>query len=183
MSTAILELPKTARWTIDPAHSAVAFSVKHLMIATVRGRFESFRASVDAPDGDPLKARIEATIDAASIATGTKDRDAHLKSPDFFDAEGFPTLTYVSRRVHAQGDGYRVVGDLTIRGTTLEVPLDLAIEGHAKDPWGKERVAFTAKGVIDRRAFGLTWNAALETGGFVVGDEVKITIEGQLVAA
>lgn len=177
-----IQLPKHARWTIDPAHSAVEFSVKHLMIATVRGRFESFRATVETQGGDPATAKVRAEIDAASIATGAADRDAHLRSPDFFDAPAHPTLVYVSRRVERARDGYRVVGDLTIRGVTREVPLELAIEGAAKDPWGKDRVAFTAHAKIDRREFGLTWNAALEAGGVLVGDEVKISIAGELVA-
>lgn len=178
-----IQIPKHARWTIDPAHSSVEFAVKHLMIATVRGRFESLRGDVETPELDPARSRVRAEIDAASLHTGAPDRDAHLRSPDFFDVAAHPTLVYESRRVERAGDGFRVVGDLTIRGVMREVPLLLEVEGTTTDPWGKSRVAVVARGKIDRRDFGLTWNKALETGGVLVGDEVRITIHAQLVAA
>jgi polyisoprenoid-binding protein YceI len=169
-------------WSIDASHSEVGFAVKHLMIATVRGRFGALTGTVTFGDGDYSQATADVTIDAASIDTREEKRDAHLRSGDFFDVEQFPTLTFKSRSVQAiTGDAFELVGDLTIKGITREVVLDVNVEGFQKDPWGNQKSAFTATTKISRTAFGLTWNAALETGGVLVGDDVKISLDVQLL--
>jgi polyisoprenoid-binding protein YceI len=174
-------------WTIDPAHSLVEFSVKHMMIATVRGRFRDVagQVTVDPADaGATGLAGLEVTIGAASIDTGVAARDAHLRSPDFFDAEQFATLTYRGRSIHHEEDGvYRIVGDLTIRDVTREVALRAEETGHVTLPDGGALVGVSATARISRRDFGLTWNQALESGGVLVGDDVKITLEVELVRA
>ncbi|MBI2940472.1 MAG: polyisoprenoid-binding protein [Chloroflexi bacterium] len=180
----VLETQPTtvATWTIDPAHTQVEFAVRHMMVTTVRGRFATFSGSVRADEADPARSSVEVTIDASSIDTREAQRDGHLRSPDFLDAEQFPTLAFRSRRVEALGgDRYRVVGDLTIRDITREAVLDTTFEGRAKDPWGGERAGFSARTSFDRRNYGLTWNIPLEAGGIVVGNEVKISLEVELV--
>jgi polyisoprenoid-binding protein YceI len=172
----------TSTWALDAAHTNVGFAVKHMMIATVRGHFSDVNATVEIDGTDYSTARIEAEIDAASITTRNDQRDTHLRSADFFDVENFPKLTFKSTRIDVKSeDALEVTGDLTIRGTTRPVKLNVTIEGHGKDPWGGQRTAFTAETKIKRGEFGLTWNQALETGGVVVSDEIKITIEGELV--
>jgi polyisoprenoid-binding protein YceI len=172
----------TTTWNIDNSHTLVEFSVRHLMISTVKGRFGEVSGKVVADDADPSRSQIEATINVASIDTREAQRDAHLRSADFFDAENFPTLTFRSTRIEkASGDDLKVTGDLTIRGTTREVVLDVTSEGRVKDPWGGERAGYSAKTKIKRSDFGLTWNMALETGGVVVGDDIKIALEVELV--
>ena len=172
----------TATWQIDPAHSHVEFAVKHLMISTVKGRFGDVEGTVTVEDDDAATARIDVTIAAASIDTGEEKRDAHLRSEDFLHAERFPSLRFRSTRVERTGDDrLRVEGDLTIRDVTREVVLEVEERGRARDPWGGERSAFTATTQIDRKDFGLTWNQALETGGVLVGDRVRISIDVQLV--
>jgi polyisoprenoid-binding protein YceI len=172
----------TTTWNIDPSHSHVEFSVRHLMISTVKGRFAEVSGKVVTDEADPTRGQVEVNINAASIDTREAQRDAHLRSADFFDAENFPTLTFRTTRIaKASGDDLTVTGDLTIRGTTREVVLDVTSEGRVKDPWGGERAGYTAKGKIKRSDFGLTWNMALETGGVVVGDEIKISIDVELV--
>jgi polyisoprenoid-binding protein YceI len=172
----------TTTWTIDNSHTLVEFSVRHLMISTVKGRFGEVSGKVVADDADPARAQIEVTINAASIDTREAQRDAHLRSADFFDAENFPALTFRSTRIEkASGDDLKVTGDLTIRGTTREVVLDVTSEGRVTDPWGGQRAGYSAKTKIKRSDFGLTWNMALETGGVVVGDEIKIALEVELV--
>ena len=169
-------------WSVDPAHSHVEFSVKHLMIATVRGRFGVVRGSVQSHDADPEKGRAEIEIDADSIDTRENQRDAHLRSADFFDVEKFPKITFKSTRVTGvKGDRFTLVGDLTIRGVSREVALDVTAEGRNRDPWGGERAGFSATTKIKRSDFGLTWNQALETGGVLVGDEIKISLDVELV--
>jgi polyisoprenoid-binding protein YceI len=169
-------------WTIDPAHSHVGFGIKHLMIATVRGRFTQVEGTLTVDERDPASASIDITIPTAGVTTGDEKRDGHLRSPDFFDVERFPTMTFRSKRVEAYStDAFRVVGDLTIRDVTREIALDVAMLGRAKDPWGKEHAAFEATTNIKRGDYALTWNAALETGGVLVGDDVKISIEAQLL--
>jgi polyisoprenoid-binding protein YceI len=173
---------RTDRWEIDSSHSSVHFSVRHLVIAKVRGTFTRWSGTVEVPDGDFSKATVFAAIDASSIDTGVADRNAHLKSPDFFDVAQFPELRFVGKRVQTRsGADLDVVGDLTIRGITREVVLRVEQHGQAKDPWGNIRVAFTAKTSIDRKDFGLTWNQALETGGVIVGDRVEIEAEIEAV--
>jgi polyisoprenoid-binding protein YceI len=171
-------------WQIDPSHSEVAFSVKHLMISTVRGRFSGVKGSIFLDTEDPSRSSVEAEIDAATIDTREEKRDGHLRSPDFFDVEKYPTITFRSRRIEpVGGDRFKVTGDLTIRGVTREVVLDVTEEGRGRDPWGGERVGFSATGKIDRREFGLTWNQALEAGGVMVSNEIKLSIETEAVKA
>jgi len=173
---------RTERWEIDSSHSSVHFSVRHLVIAKVRGVFARWSGSVNVPDGDFSKATVDVTIDASSIDTGVAQRDAHLKSADFFDVAEFPELRFAGKRVQPRsGTEVQVVGDLTIRGITREVVLRVEQHGQAKDPWGNVRAAFTAKTSIDRKDFGLTWNQALETGGVMVGDRVEIEAEIEAV--
>ncbi len=168
-------------WIVDPAHSNVGFSIKHLMIATVRGSFTQVNGTVKVDETDPTTAEIDITIPTASVTTRDEKRDGHLRSPDFFDVERFPNMTFRSKRVErASGDRFRVIGDLTIRDVTKEVALDVELAGRAKDPWGNEKAGFEATTKINRSDYGLTWNAALETGGVLVGDEVKISIEAEL---
>lgn len=185
MST-LLERETAAQtvWNIDPAHTDVSFAVKHLMISTVRGRFADVRGTIRLNGDDLTHASVEAEMATASIDTRQEQRDTHLRSPDFFDVEKYPTITFRSTRVETiKGDRYRVTGDLTIRDVTREVVLEATDEGRGKDPWGGDRLAFSARTSIDRRDFGLTWNQALETGGVLVGNEIKISIDVQAVKA
>jgi polyisoprenoid-binding protein YceI len=170
------------RWEIDSGHSGIHFSVRHMVIAKVRGQFARWTGTILTTDGDPASASVEAVIDASSIETGVADRDAHLKSTDFLDVANHPELTFRSRRAEALGGGrLRVTGDLTIRGTRREVALDVDYAGRTRDPWGNERAGITAKTSIDRRDFGLAWNQVLEAGGVLVGDRVDIEIEVEAV--
>jgi polyisoprenoid-binding protein YceI len=174
--------PATTTWTIDPSHSEVGFSVKHLMISTVRGRFAAVTGTIAFADDDFADASADVRIDAVSIDTREAKRDEHLRSADFFDVETFPALTFRSRAVRgAAGQAFQLVGDLTIKDTTREVVLDVVFEGTQTDPWGQQKSGFSATTTISRSAFGLTWNAALETGGVLVGDDVKITLDVQLL--
>lgn len=170
-------------WQIDPAHSHVEFAVRHLMISSVKGAFGDVQGTVWVDESDPRRVLIDITIQVSSIDTRQEQRDAHLRSSDFFDAARFPTITFRSWVV--EGDyhdsEFRLRGDLTIRDVTREVVLVVSNEGRLTDPWGAERAGFSAQGKIDRTDFGLTWNQALETGGFVVGNEVKISIEVELI--
>lgn len=170
-------------WIIDPAHTVVEFSVKHMMIATVRGNFGKVEGNLKLDEQDPSRSMVEAKVDVASIDTRQQDRDAHLRSADFFDVEHHPTMEFRSTRVEpVSKDHFRVTGDLTIRGTTRPVVLEVTEGGRIKDPWGADRIAFSIEGTIDRTEFGLRWNQALEAGGVVVGNDVKISIEAQAVA-
>jgi polyisoprenoid-binding protein YceI len=181
-STTAADTGTTTTWSIDKAHSHVGFGIKHLMIATVRGSFTQVEGTVTADESDPTGASIDITIPTSSVTTGDEKRDAHLRSPDFFDVERYPNMTFRSKRVEAKSnETFRVVGDLTIRDVTREVVLDVDMLGRAKDPWGKEHAAFEATTKIKRGDYGLTWNAALESGGVLVGDEVKISIEAELL--
>jgi polyisoprenoid-binding protein YceI len=173
--------PARTQWTLDTTHSNVEFSVRHLMIATVKGRFADVQGTVIIDESDPTASEIDVTIAAASIDTRVAQRDDHLRSPDFFDVARFPTLRFTSRKVARRGDGLKVTGDLTLRGITREVVLDVSEQGRQSDPWGGQRAGFEARGTIHRSDFGLTWNQALETGGVVVGDEVKIAIDAELI--
>lgn len=173
--------PTRTEWAIDASHSHVEFSVRHMMIATVKGRFADVTGTVVTDESDPAQRQIDVTIGAASIDTRVAQRDEHLRSADFFDTEKFPTLRFTSRRIEGAGDEFRVIGDLTIRDVTREVTLDVTAHGRQADPWGGQRAGFEATGRIKRSDFGLTWNQALETGGVVVGDDVKIAIDVELV--
>lgn len=167
-------------WQIDPAHTEVEFAVKHMMISTVKGRFGEVSGTIHLDEADLSASSVEVDIDVASIDTRQDQRDEHLRSDDFFDVENHPKLTFRSRRVEVGEEGeFRVIGDLTIRGETREVVLEATDEGRATDPWGAEKAGFTAETSIDRRDFGLTYNTALETGGVMVGHEVKISLEVQ----
>jgi len=170
---------EVAEYMIDPDHSQVIFKVKHLAISTVTGRFDLFEGSYSLDSENISNSSVETTIVASSINTNKQKRDDHLKSNEFLDVEKYPNITFKSKEIK-KGDGnkFQIVGDLTIHGVTKEVTLDAVYEGHiASDPWGKERTAFIANGEINRTDFGMTWNKALEAGGFVVGDEVRITLE------
>jgi len=170
-------------YTIDKAHSEVTFKVRHLL-TKMRGRFSDFSGAIDYDEESPERSSMNVTVQAASIDTNERDRDAHLRSADFFDVEKFPTLTFRSTDVRRRTDTeFDVVGELTIHGVPKSVTLDVVSLGKAKDPWGNERIAFEAEAVINRKDFGLTWNAALETGGLLVGDEVKISLSAQAILA
>ena len=165
-------------WRADRDHTSVAFEVKHLMIATVRGRFSEFEGTLEAAEDDPSNSRAWGTVNVASIDTGNPDRDAHLRSPDFFDVERYPQMTFETTSIrHIEGGHYRVAGDLTIKDRTREVEVDATVEGAAEDPWGNERVGVSIRGVIDRTDFGLTWQRTLESGGLMVGEDVNVLID------
>jgi len=168
-------------YTIDSAHTTVEFAVRHMMISTVRGNFGDIAGSLTIPEAGAPK--VDATIKAASIDTRNEMRDNHLKSGDFFDVEKFPELRFVSTGAQRTDDGYTLTGDLTIKGVTRPVTLVVTEEGAGVDPWGNQKIAFSATGKFNRGDFGLNWNAALETGGVLVSDEVKITLDVQLVKA
>ncbi len=171
-----------ATWVIDTAHTSVEFATKHMVISTVRGRFSKFDATVEFDAEHPERSIVQAKIDATSIDTREPDRDKHLRSADFFNVEKFPYLTFKSKRIEKKGtDKFKVVGDLTIKDVTREVEMDVIYSGLAKDPWGNTHAGFSAEGAINRKDFGLTWNMALETGGLLVGDHVKMNIEAELV--
>ena len=174
-------------WQIDPNHSGVELAVKHMMFTTVRGRFNDVKGTIELDEQNPANATVNVEIAAASLDTGVADRDGHLRSADFLDAESHPALTFRSKRIEGafqkEGDAFRIVGDLTIRGVTKEVTLDATYEGTGKDPWGGTRAGARATAKIDRRDWGLVWNLALETGGLLVGNDVRIDIEVQAVKA
>ncbi|MBK8258836.1 MAG: YceI family protein [Polyangiaceae bacterium] len=166
-----------ANYSIDTAHSSVGFTVRHMVVAKTRGRFTKFSGTFAFDAENPSKSHVEVNIDAASIDTHEPQRDGHLKSPDFLDADNHKALTFKSKRVEGSGSDLKVVGDLTIRGTTHEVTLDVEYAGGGRDPWGNEKVGFSAKTTINRKDYGLVWNQALETGGLLVGEKVEIEID------
>jgi polyisoprenoid-binding protein YceI len=171
----------TRTYQIDKVHSEVGFEVRHLL-TKVRGHFSDFAGTIAFDEQDPTSAEVDVTIQAASIDTHTADRDAHLRGTDFFDVEKYPTLSFKSVAVTPRGESsFDVVGDLTIHGVTKQITLPVSYLGRAKDPWGHERAGFEAELTINRKDFGLNWNAALETGGFLVGDTVKISLSVQAV--
>src|SRR5436190_14252270 len=170
-------IPEAGTYAFDPSHSQVGFVVRHLVVAKVRGAFNSFSGNIVVGE-DPAESSVEVAIDTNSIDTRDEQRDGHLRNADFFDVENYPTMTYKSTRVtRKKGNHWLVDGDLTIKGVTRSVPLEVELEGLTKDPWGNSRAVFSASAQIDRDAFGLSWNQALETGGFLVGKDVKIEIE------
>lgn len=168
-------------YAIDPAHSQVEFIVRHLMISKVRGRFEGIAGTIEHAPGSNVPSAVEVTINVASIDTHEAQRDAHLRSADFFDVEKYPEMTFTSNRIVGEESAFRLIGNLTIHGVTREVVLDAAFEGRGADPWGNERVAFSAQGKINRKDFGLTWNQVLEAGGVAVGDEVRIELDVEAI--
>jgi polyisoprenoid-binding protein YceI len=180
-TTTAVQETGTTRWALDPVHSTVEFTVRHMMIAKVRGRFADLEATV-MEAGDGSASSVEAVIQVASIDTRDEKRDAHLRSADFFDAEKHPEIRFRSTELKPTGhDRFEVAGELTIRGVTRPVTLDVTEQGRATDPWGGERVGYSARARINRKDFGLEWNVALETGGFLVGDEIDIQIEAEAV--
>jgi polyisoprenoid-binding protein YceI len=184
MTATIQAAPATATktaWKLDPVHSIVEFSAKHLMITTVKGRVTDIEGTIYTDENNPTNSSVEATLKAVSLDTRTDQRDQHLRSADFLDVEKYPEIRFRSTRIQGDKPKFKLTGDLTIRDVTKPITLDVEFEGETKDPWGGERVGFSATGKIDRREFGLTWNQALETGGVVVGNEIKISLEVQAV--
>ena len=167
-----------SRWNIDVAHSTAEFSIRHLMISTVKGRFSGIEGVIVGEPEHLDEASVEVSLDIASVDTRQAERDAHLRSADFFDVEKFPKMLFNSNQISAVGDNrYTIVGDLTIHGVTRSEIFSVTFEGRAKDPWGGERAGFSGSAKINRKDYGLQWNVALEAGGVMVGDEVKINIE------
>ena len=172
----------TQTYSIDPNHSRLEFSAKHMMVTTVRGTFQEFTGSVEVADDDPTSARGKFAIKTASLWTGSEDRDQHLRSDDFFGVEKYPEMSFQSTEIQKTGENsYRVVGDLTIRETTRAITLDVEVEGQLVDPWGNERVGLSARGRLNRKDWNLNWNMALEAGGVLVSDNVNITAEVAIV--
>ena len=174
---------KTTKWSVDPTHSEIKFKVKHLMITNVKGLFKEYGASIYTTGEDFLTSDIDFWMDPASVETGVADRDAHLKSADFFDVENYKQIHFIGKSYEkVDNDGsYELWGDLTIKDVTKEIKLDVEFGGVMKDPWGNEKAGFSINGKLNRKDFGLTWNAALEAGGVLVGDNVSISCEVQLV--
>lgn len=177
MSTSTTTVP-AGTWTLDKSHTSVGFTVRHMMVSKVRGTFRDFDAEIKVAD-NPLESTLRATVKMASIDTGDENRDQHLRTNDFFDVEHHPEMTFVSTSITGSGSEYQVTGDLTIRGVTKPVTFDLEVGGVGKDPWGNTRAGFTMTGTINRKDFGIEWNAPLETGGFLVGDKVTIEIDAE----
>jgi polyisoprenoid-binding protein YceI len=172
------------KWNLDPAHSNIDFSIRHMMIAKVKGSFESYSAEIEADPEDLTSASISISIDVTSVNTRAADRDNHLRSADFFDVENFPKMTFVSKNIVKTGvNEYEVTGDMTIRDVTRTETISVTYEGSGKDPWGNVKAGFSGSGSLKRSEYGLTWNAALETGGVLVGDDVKISFEIQAAQA
>jgi polyisoprenoid-binding protein YceI len=170
-------------WNVDPAHSSVEFSIKHMMIATVHGRFKDFEGTIEAAE-NINDSKVVGVVRTASIDTNELTRDEHLRGPDFFDTEHYPEARFESSRiVPLGGASFRVIGDLTLKSVTREVEMEATIEGFEKDPWGNDRVGVSLRGTIDRTDFGLTWQRALETGGYLVGEQVNIAIDISAVRA
>jgi polyisoprenoid-binding protein YceI len=171
-----------AKWVIDPAHSEILFKVKHMMITNVKGEFREFTAELSSDGSNFIADSINVNINASSIFTNNNDRDAHLKGADFFDVENHKELTFKGKSINKIDDeNFRLTGELTIKGISKEITLDVDFGGINKDPWGNEKAGFSLNGKINRKDWGLTWNAALETGGVLVSDEVKLSAEVQFV--
>jgi polyisoprenoid-binding protein YceI len=175
--TTDVQLPEAGIWEIDPSHTNVEFVARHLMVSKVRGKFTDVKGTIEIAE-DPLQSKARATINAASVDTGDAKRDEHLRSADFFDVENYPTIDFVSTKVVTHKDGtYLLEGDLTVRGVTRKVGLDLEYNGSSATPWGSLVTGFSATTEISRKDFGLEWNVALETGGVLVGDKIRLNIE------
>ena len=169
-------------WNVDPAHSTIGFTARHLMVTKVRGRFQGFTGSITVAD-NPHNSSVTASVEMGTVSTGDDGRDGHIKSADFFDVEKFPTMTFVSTGIAQDGGDYELTGDLTIKDVTKTVAFALEFEGVATDPWGNTKAGFTAETDISRKDWGLEWNMALEAGGVVVSDKIKITLDIQAVKA
>ena len=174
---------ETARWDIDPDHSIIEFRVAHMVVSKTSGRFLNYRGFVDLDADTKAWKTIEATINAESINTNHEKRDTHLRSADFLDVKQFPTITYKMKNYQKEGDTYKVVGNLALRGVTNEVTLIGTFNGITKDPWGNTRAGFTAEGTLNRKDFGMIWNKALDNGGLVVGDDVQIRLDIECIKA
>jgi polyisoprenoid-binding protein YceI len=185
MTAATLSTAATTTWNIDPAHSGAEFKVKHMMISNVKGNFKGISGVLKLHDADPALSQIEATIPVSTLSTGDDQRDGHIRSADFLDAEKFPSLTFHSTAITPAGDGeYRVSGDLTVHGVTHPVRFQVSeVSAPCKDPWGNTRIGLTANAKVSRKDFGLTWNSVLETGGVLVGEDVLITLDVQFIKA
>ncbi len=181
--TAVQAAPTGAKtvWKLDPAHTLVEFSAKHLMISTVKGRIAGVEGSILLDEKEPFNSTVEVTLDAKTLDTRIEQRDQHLRSGDFLDVEKFPVIKFNSTDIQGDEQNFKLTGDLTIRDITRPITLDVTYEGRTKDPWGGERVGFSATGKLDRRAYGLTWNVVLETGGLTVGNDIKIQIEVEAI--
>ena len=173
----------TQNFNVDTSHSSVGFSVRHMMIAKVRGHFSRFSATLALDEADFSRSKVNASIEAASIDTNEAKRDEHLKSADFFEAAKFPKIEFATKRVEGSGEHFKVVGDLSLHGVTREVVLDVERQGAGKDPWGNQREAFSAHTSVNRTDFGLKWNQALEAGGILVGEKVDIELELSAIKA
>jgi polyisoprenoid-binding protein YceI len=185
MSTTATNPAAVTTWKLDPAHSAAEFKVKHMMISNVKGSFSGLSGDLTLHEPDHTLTRVDASVDVATVSTGDAQRDSHLKSAEFFDAEKFPTMTFKSTKVVSEGGGdFAVTGDLTLHGVTKSVTFDVeGLSAPAKDPWGNTRVGLSAKTKVNRKDFGLSWNAALETGGVLVGEDIAISLEVQFIKA
>ena len=171
-------------WNLDLSHSSVEFAVKHMVISSTKGRFAKYEVDANVDEQNLANSSATVRIDAASVDSRDEKRDAHLRSADFFDAENHPYITFTTKRLEPKGgDDYKLIGDLTIRGITKEIALDGEVTGPVKDPWGGTRYGISAQGKVNRKDFGLTWNGVLEAGGLLVGDDVKLSIETELVKA
>jgi polyisoprenoid-binding protein YceI len=173
----------TQSFSVDPSHSSVGFSVRHMMIAKVHGRFSRWSATLAVDEADFSRSKVNASIEAASIDTNEAKRDEHLKGADFFDAAKFPKIEFTSKRVEGSGERFKVLGDLSLHGVTREVVLEVERQGAGKDPWGNQREAFSARTSINRTDFGLKWNQALETGGILVGEKIDIEMDLSAIKA
>jgi polyisoprenoid-binding protein YceI len=179
-----MEVSTMSTYTIDPVHSQIGFTVRHMMFAKVRGQFDKWSGVLSYDEADPKKSKVYVEVETASIDTRDEKRDGHLRSPDFFQSDEFPKMTFEGKRIEAAGAGqYQLTGDLTIRDVTREVTLDVEQTGSGKDPWGNQRLGFRATGAINRGEWGLKWNQALEAGAVLVSDKVDIDVEMQVIVA
>jgi polyisoprenoid-binding protein YceI len=181
--TAVQTAPVGAKtvWKLDPAHTLVEFSAKHLMISTVKGRITGVDGIIRIDENEVANSSVEATLDARTLDTRIEPRDQHLRSADFLDVEKFPAITFRSTKIEGDEQNFKLTGDLTIRDITRPITLEVTFEGQTKDPWGGERVGFSATGKFDRRDYGLTWNVLLESGGLTVGNDIKISLEVEAI--
>ena len=181
--TAVQTAPIGAKtvWKLDPAHTLVEFSAKHLMISTVKGRISGVEGGILIDETEPTNSSVEATLDARTLDSRIDQRDQHLRGTDFLDVEKFPEIKFRSTDIQGDEQNFKLTGDLTIRDVTRPITLDVTFEGRTKDPWGGERVGFSAKGKIDRRDYGLTWNVILESGGLTVSNDIKIQLEVEAI--
>ena len=181
LGTAPYSLAEMAKWDLDPDHTTIGFAVKHMVVSKTKGKFLKYKGVVEMDPEAKIFKTIQATIETDSIFTDHEKRDAHLRSPDFFDAQTFPTMTYTMKSYKKTGDTYSALGDLTIRGITKEISLAGTFNGVAQDPWGNTRAGFTAEGTINRQDFGMKFSKLLDNGGLMVGDEVHITLEVEVI--